>query len=159
MYMKVNPSLCNGDANQWEEQCLHGDFSFEVHLVATKLVPVVSTAHLVVRWLIGFTRQAHTLGTTRTYPKSEGSSMTCYRWDVVGSLPRSMPMVVDYWWRCVRRRSRWWCKRNTGSIQVRTANCVIPYVLRLCRLYWYMMRCFEGGPCPPYIVRGARLQI
>ena len=46
-------------------------------LVATKLVPVVSTAHLVVRRLIGITRQARTLGATRTYPKSEGSSMTC----------------------------------------------------------------------------------
>jgi hypothetical protein len=47
----------------------HGDFYLEVHLVATKLVPVVSTAHLVIRWLIGITRQAHTLGTARTYPK------------------------------------------------------------------------------------------
>ena len=39
-------------------------------------VPVVSTVHLVVRQLISITRQAHTLGTTRTYPKSEGSAMT-----------------------------------------------------------------------------------
>ena len=38
-------------------------------------VPIVSTAHLVVRWLIGITCQACTSGTTRTYPKSEGSSM------------------------------------------------------------------------------------
>jgi 5-methylcytosine-specific restriction endonuclease McrA len=45
-------------------------------LVATKLVPVMSTAHLVVWQLIGITHQAHTLGTARTYPKSEGSSMT-----------------------------------------------------------------------------------
>jgi hypothetical protein len=36
----------------------------------------MSTAYLVVRWLIGITRQVHTLGTARTYPKSEGSSMT-----------------------------------------------------------------------------------
>ena len=36
----------------------------------------MSTAHLVVRWLIGITCQAHTSCTTRTYPKSEGSSMT-----------------------------------------------------------------------------------
>ena len=42
----------------------------------TRYVPIVSTAHLVVQWLIGITCQAHTLGTTRTYPKSEGSSMT-----------------------------------------------------------------------------------
>ena len=45
-------------------------------MLANMLVPVVSTAHLVVQRLIGITRQAHTLGTTRTYPKSEGSSMT-----------------------------------------------------------------------------------
>ena len=42
----------------------------------TRYVPVVSTAHLVVRWLIGITRQARMSGTVRTYPKSEGSSMT-----------------------------------------------------------------------------------
>ena len=40
-------------------------------------VPVVSTAHLVVRRLIGITRQAHMSATARTYPKSEGSSVTC----------------------------------------------------------------------------------
>ena len=39
-------------------------------------VPVVSTAQLVFRWLIGITRQACTSGTARTYPESEGSSMT-----------------------------------------------------------------------------------
>ena len=43
----------------------------------TRYVPVVSTAHLVVRWLIGITRQARTSGTARTYLESEGSSMTC----------------------------------------------------------------------------------
>jgi hypothetical protein len=40
--------MCNGDANQWEEQGWHDDFYPEVHLVTTKLVPVVSTTHLVV---------------------------------------------------------------------------------------------------------------
>ena len=40
-------------------------------------VTVISTTHLVVRLLIGITRQARTSGTARTYPKSEGSSMTC----------------------------------------------------------------------------------
>ena len=45
-------------------------------MLANTLVPVVSTAHLVVRRLIDSTRQAHTLGTARTYPESEGSSMT-----------------------------------------------------------------------------------
>ena len=45
-------------------------------MLANTLVPDVSTAHLVVRWLIGITRQARTSGATRTYPESEGSSMT-----------------------------------------------------------------------------------
>ena len=49
----------------------------EVHVLANTLVPIVSTAHLVVWWLIGITRQARMSGTTITYPKSEGSSMTC----------------------------------------------------------------------------------
>ena len=44
-------------------------------MLANMLVPVVSTAHLVVRQLISITRQARTSGTIRTYPKSEGSSM------------------------------------------------------------------------------------
>ena len=44
-------------------------------MLANTLVPVVSTAHLVVRRLIGITRQARTSGTTRTNPESEGSSM------------------------------------------------------------------------------------
>ena len=47
-------------------------------MLANTLVPVVLTAHLVVQWLIGITRQARTSGTTRSYPKSEGSSMTCF---------------------------------------------------------------------------------
>ena len=45
-------------------------------MLANTLVPVVSTAHLVVRRLIGITRQARTSSTARTYPKSEGSSIT-----------------------------------------------------------------------------------
>ena len=45
-------------------------------MLANTLVPVVSTIHLVVRWLIGISRQDRTSGNTRTYPKSEGSSMT-----------------------------------------------------------------------------------
>ena len=56
IYMKVNASLCNGDANQREEQGRHDDFSPEVHVFANTLVPVVSTAHLVVRRLISITR-------------------------------------------------------------------------------------------------------
>jgi hypothetical protein len=52
-------------------------FSPEVHLVATRLVLVVLTSHLVVRRLIGVpTNQPHTLGAARTFLKSEGSSMT-----------------------------------------------------------------------------------
>ena len=45
-------------------------------MLANKLVPIVLTTHLVVRRLFSITRQARTSGTTRTYPKSEGSSMT-----------------------------------------------------------------------------------
>jgi hypothetical protein len=45
-------------------------------VLANMLVPVVSTAHLVVRRLIGITRQARTSCTARTYPESECSSMT-----------------------------------------------------------------------------------
>ena len=67
--MKVNTSLCKGDANQWKDKDDTVIFYPEVHLVATKLVHVVSTAHLVIRRLIGITRQTHTLGTARTYPK------------------------------------------------------------------------------------------
>ena len=40
------------------------------------LVPVVLTAHLVVQRLIGIIYQARTSGAARTYPGSEGSSMT-----------------------------------------------------------------------------------
>jgi hypothetical protein len=39
-------------------------------------VPVVSTASLMVRQLIGITHQAHMSATVRTYPESEGSLMT-----------------------------------------------------------------------------------
>ena len=39
MYTKVITSLCKGDANQQEEQCLHGDFSLEVHMLANTLRP------------------------------------------------------------------------------------------------------------------------
>ena len=45
-------------------------------MFANTLVPVVSTAHLVVRRLIGITRQARTSGAARTYPEGEGGSMT-----------------------------------------------------------------------------------
>jgi hypothetical protein len=37
---------------------------------------VVEVAHLVVRWLIGITCQARRSSTARTYPESEGNSMT-----------------------------------------------------------------------------------
>jgi hypothetical protein len=67
------------------------------------------------------------------------------RRDVVGSLLRGMPTVVDYRWRCARQRTIWWRKMNTRFIQVRATNYVISYVLYLCGLYWYvMMMCFEG---------------
>ena len=49
------------------------DFSPKVHVFANTLVPVVSTAHLVVRRLIGITYQAHMLGIARTYPQVGGA--------------------------------------------------------------------------------------
>ena len=67
--MKVNTRLCKGDANEQEDKDDTVFFYPEVHLGAIKLVPIVSTAHLVVRWLIGITRQTHILGTARTYPQ------------------------------------------------------------------------------------------
>ena len=45
-------------------------------MLANTLVPIVSIAHLVVRRLIGITRQACTSGIVRTNLESEGSSMT-----------------------------------------------------------------------------------
>jgi hypothetical protein len=69
MYMKVITSLCKEDANQQEDKDDTVIFYLEVHVLANKLVPIVSTTHLVVRRLIGITRQAHTLGTARTYPQ------------------------------------------------------------------------------------------
>ena len=45
-------------------------------MLANTLVPIVSTAHLVVRQLIGITHQARTSATARTYLESEGNSMT-----------------------------------------------------------------------------------
>ena len=39
MFMKVITSLCKGIANQWEEECWHGDFSLEVHVLADTLRP------------------------------------------------------------------------------------------------------------------------
>ena len=45
-------------------------------MFANTLVLAVSTAHLVVWQLIGITRQARMSGAARTYPGSEGSSMT-----------------------------------------------------------------------------------
>ena len=41
----------------------------KVHVLANTLVPVVSITHLVVRQLIGITRQARTSGIARTYPQ------------------------------------------------------------------------------------------
>ena len=45
-------------------------------MLANTLVSVVSTARLMVWRLIGITHQARTSGAARTYPVSEGSSMT-----------------------------------------------------------------------------------
>jgi hypothetical protein len=78
-------------------------------------------------------------------------------WDVVGSLPRSMPTVVNYRWRCARQRTRWWRKINIGFFQVRVVNCVIPYILHLHGLYWCVMMCFEGGSLPALYSTGGKV--
>ena len=44
MNMKIITSLCKGIANQRDEQGWHTDFYLEVHLVATKLVPVETSS-------------------------------------------------------------------------------------------------------------------
>ena len=76
MYMKVSTRLCKGIANQRGDKDDTMIFLPRFTCLPTRYVTVVSTAHLVVRRLIGITRQARTSGTARTYPKSEGSSMT-----------------------------------------------------------------------------------
>ena len=76
MYMKVNTSLCNGDGNQRKDKDDMAIFLPRFTCLPTCYVPIVLTAHLVVWWLIGITRQAHTSGAARTYPGSEGSSTT-----------------------------------------------------------------------------------
>jgi hypothetical protein len=45
------------------------DFSPEVHLLANKLVPVVSTIHLVVHELIGVHKPSHTQGRRKNLHK------------------------------------------------------------------------------------------
>jgi hypothetical protein len=58
--MKVNTNLCCTKSNhrENEEQCWHGDFSPEVHLVATKLRPRCVDQHFMVWRLIGITHRA-----------------------------------------------------------------------------------------------------
>jgi hypothetical protein len=79
MYMKVIQACVLQNANHQEVD--EDNTNTVVFLprftwLPPSYVPIVSTAHLVVRQLIGITRQARTLGTTRTYLKSEGSLMT-----------------------------------------------------------------------------------
>jgi hypothetical protein len=45
-------------------------------MLAGTLVPVVSTTHLVVQWLIGVHKPSPTLGRHKNLPTSEGNSMT-----------------------------------------------------------------------------------
>jgi hypothetical protein len=63
MYMKVITSLCKEDANQREGKDDTVIFYPKVHVLANKLVLIVSTTHLVVRRLISITCHAHMLGT------------------------------------------------------------------------------------------------
>jgi hypothetical protein len=77
--MKVIQVCVSRNANHQEDDEDNVDTVFFLLMftwLPPSYVPVVSTAHLVARRLIGITRQARTLGTTRIYPESEGSSMT-----------------------------------------------------------------------------------
>ena len=67
-------------------------------MLANTLVPVVSTAHLGVRRLIGITHQARASGTAKTYLESEGSSMTRFtRLALHGSRGAStMPLTMPF---------------------------------------------------------------
>jgi hypothetical protein len=79
MYMKLTQTCVSRNANHQEDDEDNVDtviFLPRFTWLPSSYVPVVLTAHLVVRRLIDITRQARTLGTARTYPKSEGSSMT-----------------------------------------------------------------------------------
>jgi hypothetical protein len=76
MYTKVNTRLCNENANQREDKDDMVIFLPRFTWLPPSYVPIVSTAYLVVRRLIGITREARTSGTARTYPESECSSIT-----------------------------------------------------------------------------------
>jgi hypothetical protein len=79
MYTKVIQACVSRNANYWEDDEDNvGTVVFLLRFtwLPPSYIPFVLTAHLVVRWLIGITCQARMSGTTRTYPKSEGSSMT-----------------------------------------------------------------------------------
>jgi hypothetical protein len=79
--MKVIQACVSWSANHQEDDEDNVDIMFFLPRFArlpSSYVPIVSTAHLVVRQLIGITRQACTSGTTRTYLTSEGSSMTLF---------------------------------------------------------------------------------
>jgi hypothetical protein len=81
MYMKVIQACVSWSANHQEDDEDNVDIMFFLPRFARlppSYVPIVSTAHPVVRQLIGITRQARTSGTARTYLTSEGSSMTLF---------------------------------------------------------------------------------
>jgi hypothetical protein len=77
--MKVIQACVSRNANHREDDEDNVDtviFLSRFTWLPPSYVPVVLTAHLVVRQLIDITHQACMSGTTRTYSKSEGSSMT-----------------------------------------------------------------------------------
>jgi hypothetical protein len=79
MYMKVIQACVSRNVNHREDDEDNVDtviFLSRFTWLPPSYVPVVSTAHLVVRWLIGITRQARMSDTAITYPGSEGNSMT-----------------------------------------------------------------------------------
>jgi hypothetical protein len=81
MYMKVIQTCVLRKANHREDNEDNVDtviFLSRFVRLPPSYVPVVSTAHSMVQWLIGIIRQVRISGTARTYLTSEDSSMTLF---------------------------------------------------------------------------------
>ena len=82
------------------------------------------------------------------------------RRNIVGSLPRGMPKVVDCRQTDAQTTNKMVTQDTRGFIQVQPPRRRNTYVLRLIVLLYVNEMCFfRGVPCPPYIVWGTGLQI
>ena len=82
------------------------------------------------------------------------------RQNIVGSPSRGIPRRQIDQQRSVRSRTKRQ-QRHTSQTGSGRQYDVIPYCygLLVCISYRLILRVFGGGPCPPYIVRGAGLQV